>query len=304
MPYVWACGFNHYYEWVTESGSPEPSDKPVMVFVHGWGGSSRYWENTAHALADDFDCLLYDMRGFGRSQKHLNPESISAKTEKLVEDFSYELESYAEDLAGLLDALGLERIFLNAHSMGASVATFFLNLYPERVDRAILTCSGIFEYDEKAFAAFYKFGGYVVKFRPRWLYGLPFVDRLFMKRFLHRPLPTSISRPFLNDFLMADYEAALGTIFTSVSKKAAEVMPQEFARLKVPTLLVSGDRDIIIPADMGRQAAALNNVIEYVVIPDTAHFPMLEDAPTYLSHVRKFLGVEKVHPSDSALTLG
>ena len=174
--------------------------------------------------------------------------------------------------------------------MGASVATFFLNLYPDRVDRAILTCSGIFEYDKKAFDAFYKFGGYVVKFRPRWLYGLPFVDRLFMQRFLYRSLPSAISRSFLNDFLMADYEAALGTIFTCVSKKATEVMPQEFARLTVPTLLVAGDRDIIIPAEMGRQAASLNGNIQYVVMHNTAHFPMLEDPSTYLEHVQAFLG--------------
>ncbi len=45
------------------------------------------------------------------------------------------------------------------------------------------------------------------------------MDRLFMQRFLHRPLSRDISRAFLDDFLMADYAAAMGTIFTSVSKK-------------------------------------------------------------------------------------
>ncbi|PSB26834.1 alpha/beta fold hydrolase [Stenomitos frigidus] len=296
MPYITVRGFNHYYEWISESGN-EPSDKPVLVFVHGWGGSARYWESTARALCDRFDCLLYDMRGFGRSRSNTSETSPLAEPPETVVELSYELETYADDLAGLLDVLGLQRVCLNAHSMGASVAVFFLNLYADRVDRAILTCSGIFEYDEKAFNAFYKFGGYVVKFRPRWLYGLPFVDRLFMQRFLHRSLPGAISRSFLNDFLMADYEAALGTIFTCVSKKATEVMPQEFAQITVPTLLISGDRDIIIPAEMGRQAAALNNNIQYVVIPNTAHFPMLEDAPTYLERVREFLDVGVVQPS-------
>lgn len=291
MSYVNVHNFSHYYEWVTASGNPSPSDKPVLVFVHGWGGSARYWESTAIALSDRFDCLLYDMRGFGRSRSNTSETPLLTKPPETAAELSYELESYAEDLAGLLDALDLKRVYLNAHSMGASVATFFLNLYPDRVERAILTCSGIFEYDEKAFNAFYKFGGYVVKFRPRWLYGLPFVDRLFMQRFLHRSLPGAVSRSFLDDFLMADYDAALGTIFTCVSKKATEVMPQEFARLTVPTMLVSGDRDIIIPAEMGRQAAALSDNIQYVVIPNTAHFPMLEDAPTYLQLVREFLGV-------------
>ncbi len=291
MSYATVNGFNHYYEWVTDTEPSQPTGKPIMVFVHGWGGSSSYWESTARSLSSTFDCLLYDMRGFGRSRSNTNQKPLLAESLETKEQLSYELESYAEDLAGLLDALGLKQIYLNAHSMGASVGTFFLNLYGDRVERAILTCSGIFEYDEKAFNAFYKFGGYVVKFRPRWLYKLPFMDRLFMQRFLHRPLSGEISRAFLDDFLMADYDAALGTIFTCVSKKAAEVMPAEFAQIKVPTLLVSGECDIIIPPELGRHAAELNDNIEYFLMPHTAHFPMLEDAPTYLRKVQEFLRV-------------
>lgn len=288
-------GVDHYYEWVSRNPEPvassgdltsrksltqpENSSKPVMVFLHGWAGSARYWESTAEALSDTFDCLLYDMRGFGRSLLPKN-QTLAA---------TYELETYAHELAELLDALNLKRVYLNAHSTGASIATFFLNLYPERVNRAILTCSGIFTYDQQAFNQFHKFGGYVVKFRPRWLAHLPFAPRLFMARFLHRPLPDAVSRVFLEDFLEADYEAALGTMLTAVSEKAAAVMPQEFAEISVPTLLVAGEYDRIIPAEMGRQAAALNEKIEFVVIPGTAHFPMLEDSLTYLQQVRAFL---------------
>lgn len=102
-----------------------------------------------------------------------------------------------------------------------------------------------------------------------------------------------MSQAFLDDFLVADYEAALGTIFTSVSKQAAEVMPQEFAKLSVPTLLVAGEYDIIIPAEMGRRAADLNDLVEYALIPGTAHFPMLEDPATYLQRVREFLQLKQ-----------
>jgi pimeloyl-ACP methyl ester carboxylesterase len=286
MPYLSVRGVDHYYEWITESQTPAPTGKPVMVFVHGWGGSARYWESTAAAIAADFDCLLYDLRGFGRShQLPVDP----------AQPPSYELETYADDLAELLDLLQLKTVYLNAHSAGASIAVFFLNLYPQRIERAILTCSGIFEYDEPSFTTFHKFGAYVVKYRPRWLYNLPWMDRLFMQRFLHRSVPSAISRAFLNDFLLADYAAAVGTIFTCVSKKAAEVMPQEFAQLTVPTLIIAGDRDIIIPADLSRNAAALNPAIQLIIMPNTAHFPMLEDASTYLQHLRNFLGLQAVN---------
>lgn len=296
MPYIKVRGVEHYYEWIRK-----PSDaqlKPVMVFIHGWAGSARYWKSTADALSNQFDCLLYDLRGFGRS---CGRQTVAKASESFVEsqtlqeesvaltDLTYELEEYTDDLAALLDGLQFSSVYINAHSMGASIATLFLNSYPHRVERAILTCSGIFEYDEKAFAAFHKFGGYVVKFRPKWLGKIPLVDRMFMARFLHRSIPQSERQAFLEDFLIADYDAALGTIFTSVSKTASEVMPQEFAKLTVSTLLVAGEYDKIIPAAMGRQAAALNDKIEFVVIPNTGHFPMLEDAATYLTGVREFL---------------
>ena len=165
----------------------------------------------------------------------------------------------------------------------------FLNRHSDRVEQAILTCNGIFEYDAKAFAAFHKFGGYVVKFRYNWFLKFPFADQMFMARFLHRPIPKSDRLAFLEDFLLADYDAAAGTIYTSVSKKAVEIMPNEFAQISVPTLMVSGEKDIIIPAKMGRQAAALNDNIKYVELSETSHFPMLEDSVAYLKTVREFL---------------
>ena len=274
-------GVEHYYEWIRQSDNL--SSKPVMVFVHGWGGSCRYWRTIAEALTDEFDCLLYDLRGFGRSLLPKNPLGLN-----------YELEEYTEDLAVLLDSLGLNEVYIQAHSMGASVAALFLNRYKERVKQGILVCNGIFEYDEKAFKAFHKFGGYVVKLRYNWFLRIPLADRMFMARFLNRPIPARERRAFLEDYLLADYEAALGTIYTSVSKQAVEIMPGEFAKLEVPTLMISGEKDIIIPAEMGRQAAALNETIEYVEIPQTGHFPMLEDRESYLQAVKEFLRVGSV----------
>ncbi len=271
-------GVKHYYEWIRQGDSSQ--SKPVMVFIHGWGGSARYWRTTARSLSNHYDCLLYDLRGFGRSKL---PETLL--------ELSYELEEYAEDLAQLLDILNIDKIYLHSHSMGASVGALFLTLYSQRVERAILACNGIFEYDEKAFAAFYKFGGYAVKFRYQWFSKVPFADRLFMARFLNRPIDKAEQLAFLEDYLLADYKAAMGTIYTSVSKKAVEIMPQKFAEISVPTLLIAGEKDKIIPAQMGRLAAALNDKIEYVEIAETAHFPMLEAPAAYLASVRKFLEI-------------
>ena len=284
MPIVKLRGTNCYYEWIrsdqSSTGSPT---KPVMVFVHGWGGSSRYWRSTAMALAESYDCLLYDLRGFGRSQTKQHPE-------KTGDSLGYELETYAEDLALLLDALNIDKIYLQAHSMGSSIATLFLNRYRDRVIKAIIACNGIFEYNKLAFAAFHKVGGYVVKFRYDWFLKVPFADRLFMARFLTRPISKRDRVDFLKDFLIADYDAALNTIYTSVSKQAVETMPKEFTEISVPTLLISGEKDQIIPAKMAQQASLLNpHYLDYREISNTGHFPMIEAKDTYLNQIKSFL---------------
>ena len=283
MSYASILGVDHYYEWITESGKAPTDHKPVMVFIHGWGGSCRYWRSTAQALSSRFDCLLYDMRGFGRSR-------ISPDNREVVLDRGYELDTFADDLAELLNILGIGQVWLNSHSTGASVAVLFLNQHGDRVKQAILTCNGIFEYDQKAFEAFYTFGGYVVRFRPAWLMHIPLAPRIFMSRFLNRPIPAAERIAFLEDYLEADEDIALGTVYTAVSKRATEIMPAAFEKLTVPSLLVSGQYDQITPAKLGLAAAALNpKVIKYIEIPNTGHLPMLEDAQTYLSEINTFL---------------
>ena len=119
MSYLNVRGVDHYYQWIKrESKTP----KEVMVFMHGWGGSARYWEPIAQQLAEQFDCLLYDLRGFGRSQP--SPEASHDQIKA-----TYDLETYTLDLAAFLEALGLERVSLHAHSTGSSIAALFLNRY-------------------------------------------------------------------------------------------------------------------------------------------------------------------------------
>ncbi|MEM6253298.1 MAG: alpha/beta hydrolase [Cyanobacteria bacterium P01_D01_bin.156] len=278
MPYVTLNRVQHYYEWICDEESAREEERPVLVFLHGWGGSARYWEQTANSFKHRFDCLLYDLRGFGRSAAADN-----------VTDKRGTLESFADDLAELLDALNLGCVYLNAHSMGASVALYFLERFPKRVHKAVLTCNGTFEYDKRAFEAFQRFGSYVVLFRPGWLEYIPLAPQIFMARFLKRSIPYSDKKVFLKDFLQADTATAIATLKASVSKHATQAMPKAFAALEVPALLVAGQYDQITPAELGRKAASLNNKIEYFEVPGTGHFPMLEDAKTYETAVVNFL---------------
>lgn len=275
-------GIPHHIQWICADGSHQASGhKPVMVFVHGWGGSGRYWESTAHALSDRFDCLLYDLRGFGRT-----PE-ISCHRR----DPRFSMEAYAQDLGELLQTLDLPRVTLNAHSMGASIATL-LAAKPEasdRIERLILTCSGLYTYNPITFRLFHQIGSWVVSVRPRWLSTLPGMNRMFMARFVHHPLPSAQSQAFLEDYLQANPTAVVGTLYTAVSLQAAETMPLALQNLQMPTLLIAGQKDQIIPPRLGQKAIEINSQIQYSEIPNVGHFPMLEAPAAYLETLDRFL---------------
>ena len=279
MPLLNVRGCDTYYEWVTtESG--ERTHRPVLVFLHGWGGSGRYWRSTAEAMSDRYDCLIYDLRGFGRS-KIIDGDELSA----------YSLKSYADDLDELLKTLQIERVSVVAHSMGCSIATYFLDDWGDRIDQCILTCGGVFKFNAIIFGIFYQFGQLVINFRPRWFYTLPGVDFLVMQRFLHRSIPGSDRQEFIEDYLGATADAAIGTLLSVAQPNTCTEISAQIASLSIPTLVLSCDRDTIVPASLGRAAAALNPSLKYQVLKKVGHFPMLEDSENFLDAVRGFLVV-------------
>ncbi|MEB3224339.1 MAG: alpha/beta hydrolase [Synechococcus sp.] len=269
-------GVPHYYEWIVQGN--RDSQKPVMLFIHGWGGSSHYWRSTAQALGENFHCLLYDLRGFGQS---VLPAAYQG---------NYDLGDYVLDLEVLLQQLEItNKIILNAHSMGASIGALFAAQFPQWVDRAILNCNGVFEYEARAFAIFQKLGGAVVQCRFPWLRQVPLMDRLAIARFLAQPISKTDRVQFLDDFLKADSRAAGGTLVASVNETMVTCLPQAFQQIQCPTLFIAGEKDQIIPAAMAKKAIALNAQFQYVEIPQVGHFPMLENPALYQAQITQFL---------------
>jgi pimeloyl-ACP methyl ester carboxylesterase len=72
MAFIDILGANHAYELTP----PPVSPSPVLVFIHGWLLSRNYWQPLIDTLAPDYQCLTYDLRGFGDSQ----PPRIKLKT--------------------------------------------------------------------------------------------------------------------------------------------------------------------------------------------------------------------------------
>ena len=104
-------------------GSAWEPDKPSVVLLHGMTDNALCWRRVAQRLEPDYDVLMLDARGHGQSDA---PPS------------GYTAEDHAPDVAGLIDALGLNRPVLVGHSMGAATAAATAAHFPEHVRALIL----------------------------------------------------------------------------------------------------------------------------------------------------------------------
>lgn len=97
-----------------------------LVLIHGFPLDHTIWDEVVPLLKDDFDLILPDLRGMGGSD---------------AVDAPYTMTDLADDIASLLDHLGLDAAFLAGHSMGGYVALAFAAAYPRRVRGLALVSS-------------------------------------------------------------------------------------------------------------------------------------------------------------------
>jgi pimeloyl-ACP methyl ester carboxylesterase len=104
-------------------GSP---DAPLIVYMHGLLLDAELNRGIAHALAErGYKVALLDLLGHGRSDKPMHASE-------------YRIDSYADQVIGLLDHLGVEKAVLGGISLGANVSLFAATRYPERTRALVL----------------------------------------------------------------------------------------------------------------------------------------------------------------------
>lgn len=100
----------------------------ALVFLHYWGGSFRTWKNVTAPLARSYRTIAVDSRGWGES------DAPAA---------GYSVADLADDVAGVVEALGLRRYVLVGHSMGGKVAQLLASRKPEGLAGLILVGSSM-----------------------------------------------------------------------------------------------------------------------------------------------------------------
>ena len=284
-------GVPHVYDLTAPTGSND-----VLVFIHGWLLSRTYWQPLIEQLSPHYQCLSYDLRGFGDSQ----PRRKADGTQFGAADAGagYSLLDYANDLALLLKHLQLENVWLVGHSIGGSIALWAADQLPQ-VKGVICLNSGGGIYLKAEFDRFRAAGQQLVKLRPRWLCQLPLLDLLFTRASVARAIARRWGRQRLVDFVAADAEAALGMLLDSTTEAEVNRLPQVVARLQQPLYFIAGAQDPIMAPQYVRHLASFHPLFQacganVTEIADCGHMAMVEQPIAVAAQLQTILARYKV----------
>ncbi|NJR49953.1 MAG: alpha/beta hydrolase [Leptolyngbyaceae cyanobacterium CSU_1_3] len=297
MPTINVLGVPHRYDLTAPTDSSE-----VLVFVHGWLLSRSYWKPLTEKLAIDHQCLAYDLRGFGDSQPcqvtqlplEVQSSAETCTTMTLQAPSGYSLQDYAKDLGILLETLNLKNVWLVGHSLGGSIALWAADEMGDRVKGVICMNAGGGIYLKEEFERFRSAGQQIVRMRPRWLCHVPLIDLLFIRASVATAIARSWAKQRLIDFVIADPEAALGTLLDSTTEAEVHRLPQVVARLQQPIYFIAGSSDPIMEPKYVRHLASFHrsfgdcgeNVFE---IPECGHLAMVEQTDAVAVQIRGIL---------------
>ncbi|MEO1671715.1 MAG: alpha/beta hydrolase [Cyanobacteria bacterium J06631_2] len=306
MPSITILKTPHIYELTEPVADPQ---LPVLVFAHGWLLSRHYWQPLVELIKSDYQCLIYDARGFGESQtvvsskssNGLLAKSVSSEDEKLSEASniaSYSLRAYAEDLGSLLTSLSIKHAWVVGHSLGGSVALWAADLYPEVIRGVVCLNAGGGIYLKEEFERFRNAGRQLVKFRPRWLTCFPFLDLIFSRMMVARPLSLKWGRQRVIDFIQADEKAALGALLESTTEAEVHSLPQLVAHLTQPVYFIAGDRDQVMDIKYVNHLASFHHLFasgdsNVFKIDNCGHLGMLEAPEEVASIIKQVLIKQK-----------
>jgi non-heme chloroperoxidase len=257
MPYVTVGKENSgsidlYYE---DHGAGSP-----VVLIHGYPLSGRAWDKQVPALLDaGHRVITYDRRGFGKSSQ---PTS------------GYDYDTFAADLAALMDTLDLRDAALVGHSMGTGEVTRYLGTHGSaRVRKAVLVSPippFLLQSDENPEGLpgdlFDGFTQAAKADTPAWMKG--FLDAFYNMDVLGGDLVSDAAfQASLTVATAASATAAVQCIATWQTDFRADV-----AKLDVPLLVIQGDADRILPyPNTGKRLPALVRDMELIVIDGGPH---------------------------------
>jgi pimeloyl-ACP methyl ester carboxylesterase len=259
---------------------------PVLLVVHGIASDSQAWRAALPLLARRATVIAPDLPGHGASAKAPG---------------DYSLGSLASSLRDLLVRLGHERATLVGHSLGGGVAMQFAYMFPERTERLVLVSSGGLgrSLNPLLRAAALPGSELVIAATIGPITALGRAAAAAVQRLGLRFTPDlgEVGRGFAT---LADREgraAFLDTLRSVVnfSGQRVDASDRLYLASAMPTLLLWGERDPIIPVGHGHRAQERMPGSSLVTFADSGHFPQIDDPHRFAATVLGFL--EDTEPS-------
>ncbi|MBV8806928.1 MAG: alpha/beta hydrolase [Sinobacteraceae bacterium] len=228
-----------------------------IVLLHGWCLNRRLWTYLEEALIGRFQVLTPDLAGFGESSGLAGP---------------YTLERYAADVEALLEELELTEVTIVGFAFGAAVAMALAAHDPQRLARLVLIGlpSGSTAPYEKMPKAM----------RRDW----PLFAQRSAEAICHKPL----SEPG-RDWLASMFGGTPLPVAVATCELLGKFDPAELAaRVPVPSLLLHGDHDTIVPVEVSRECAERMANGRLEIVSDSGHLVVMDQKESLAELVATF----------------
>jgi pimeloyl-ACP methyl ester carboxylesterase len=240
-------GIELYYEL---SG---PEDAPVLVLSNGIMMSTASWGFQKDALSPHLRVLLYDCRGMWQSEHPEGP---------------YSMAQHADDLAGLLDGLGIERAHIGGISYGAEISMTFALRYPEKT-QSLIVIDGVSEIHPLL-------RGQTMP----WLMAAERNDpELLLKTSYHMNFAEDwirANQAFIDSSVERYAELDMAALIRLMKAFYDVDFTDELPQIDAPTLVIAGEEDLIKGRDYAEIIAAQIPGSESVLVPGSGHALCLE----------------------------
>ncbi len=257
-----------------DTGAPGTPDSALpIVLLHGTSASLHTWEGWARELRGGRRVVSFDLPGFGLTGP--NPEN------------DYSIATYVKFVTAMVDSLGIQRFVLAGNSLGGQIAWATAAALPDRVARLILVDASGYGVDTRNAPLGFILAGLPVA-RDVMVYTLPRgIVEASVRSVYGQPDKVT---PELVD-LYVDMTLRAGNR-KALSRRIDQGYTGDVAQLKalrMPTLILWGGRDQLIPPDHGQRFASDIVGSKLVVFDDLGHVPHEEDPARTVAQVKSFL---------------
>lgn len=262
MPTAKVGDINMYYE---VHGEGEP-----LLLIAGLGGNLTGWIFQTLEFSNKYRVIVFDNRGVGRTD---------------APDVPYATGMMADDTAGLLDVLGIERAHILGLSMGGFIAQELAFKYPRRVKSLILATTAASPHSSNKHLL-YTWGrmaqeGVSVETRLREQLPWIFTDKFFEN--------TELVQMAINTMLANPHQQPAYAYARQVTACVEHDTRDRLGQITAPTLVLVGKEDILLPIQMSEELAAGIPNAELVVLEGGGHGFLVEIADRFNQAVMDFL---------------